>query len=373
MDRYIAVDSGKSATKVAVFSPETKETRKFSFYTRMSEGFFEDDAIESATFIAQVEGKTYKIGKGARLQANLETSKIADIHKVCTLSAIAMCVDADSVDTVHVAIGIPVKEFDNVQRRNEYRNFILPDGEVEVVMKSKNDEEPRKIRFKIATKMVCPESSGILYLNPAKFKNAITAVLDIGNLNVNGTYWSGFDYDSEYSLTGELGASILIQNLAQELSARFSRCDEKLVGNILRKPAGERKLVPTKPNPELEKESAQVIKQCLLEHVQQIRRLCDGKHWSLDYMEVVFVGGTSKILRDEIYEVFGKEVYIADDPEYANVVGFLTKLCSRTLKVFIPAAKDAMDKMNEPDIIEGENVVIEPGNVVIEPGDVEVA
>lgn len=351
MDRFIAVDSGKDATKVAVYDAETKTTKKLTFLTKISEGDFSDDAIESCTFLSEVDGKVYKVGKGARINAELETSKMTEVHRVCTLSAIAMLVSAKEVDTVHVAIGIPIKEFENVEKRNAYRNFILPDGEITVRLKPKNEDKPQTIKFKIATKIVAPESSGILYLNPARFKNATTAIIDIGSLNVNGAYWSGFDIDSDYSMTGELGSKILISGLAQELSAEFSRCDEKLVASVLRKPLSERHLAPLKPNPDIEKRSGEFIHKYLVEHVRKIKALCNTKKWSLDYMELVFVGGTSKMLENEIHEVFGEEIYIAEDPVYANVIGFLTKLCSRVLDIMIPDAIEIMDKMNSTDVI----------------------
>ena len=161
MDRFIAVDSGKDATKVAVYDAETKTTKKLTFLTKISEGDFSDDAIESCTFLSEVDGKVYKVGKGARFNAELETSKMTEVHRVCTLSAIAMLVFAKEVDTVHVAIGIPIKEFENVEKRNAYRNFILPDGEITVRLKPKNEDKPQTIKFKIATKIVAPESSGI--------------------------------------------------------------------------------------------------------------------------------------------------------------------------------------------------------------------
>lgn len=44
--RYIAVDSGKFATKVAEYDIQKKAVRKFSIRTKASDGDFRDDAIE---------------------------------------------------------------------------------------------------------------------------------------------------------------------------------------------------------------------------------------------------------------------------------------------------------------------------------------
>lgn len=351
MDRYIAIDSGKHATKVATYNLDDKTITKFCFHTRMSEGFFEDDAIESGTFIVELDGHVYKMGKGARTRAALETSKTSDIHKACTLSAIAMCV-ADG-DTVHAAIGIPVTEFENVLNRNQYRDFILPKGSITVKMKAKNEEEPITKTFTIETRLVCPESGGVLYLDPVKYEKTTTAVLDIGSLNVNGTYWEGFDMNPDYNFTGELGSSILISGLAQKLSATFSRCNESLISDILKRPSEERYL--PKASEEVITRSKEVIHKYLIEHVNKIKEKCNTANWAMDYMTVVFVGGTSKLLECELKECFGKDIIIAENPSYANVEGFLAKLCARKLKIMLYEADTRVNEL--PNSIPSEPIV----------------
>ncbi len=69
-------------------------------------------------------------GNGAVKEAELNTSKTSEIHKICTLTAIAMCVSKDEVDEVCVAAGIPVKEWENVEKRAEYKAYIFPKGEI---------------------------------------------------------------------------------------------------------------------------------------------------------------------------------------------------------------------------------------------------
>ena len=45
-------------------------------------------------------------------------------------------------------------------------------------------------------------------------------------------------------------------------------------------------------------------------------------------MQLAFIGGTTKLLKEEIKVVFGENVFIPDDPEYVNAEGFLKKLCA---------------------------------------------
>jgi hypothetical protein len=66
----------------------------------------------------------------------------------------------------------------------------------------------------------------------------------------------------------------------------------------------------------------------MLEHVQKIRQRCDTRHWPMEFMSLVCMGGTAKLLAHEIKIVFGKETFIPEDPEYVNACGFLKKMCA---------------------------------------------
>ena len=50
MDRYLAIDSGKNATKVAIYDPEKNSTKKLAFLTKIGDGDFSDDSIESGQY-----------------------------------------------------------------------------------------------------------------------------------------------------------------------------------------------------------------------------------------------------------------------------------------------------------------------------------
>lgn len=336
MERYIAVDSGKYATKMAVYDTKEDKTIVHKFRTKMSQGNFEDDALETATVIVGYEDNVYKIGNGAIKEAELNTSKTSEIHKICTLTAIAMCVSSDEIDNVHVAAGIPVKEWENVDKRNEYKAFVFPEGDITIKIMD-SDNKPIEKTFRIVSRHVYPETQGALFMdNVFPLTNETVAVVDIGNLNINGTCWNRREIDRQYSLTDELGGSILIGGLSQELSAEFSRCDENYVARVLRQPLENRKLIPNRHNPEVEEKSKEMITAYLKDFVGLIKRRCDSKHWSLDYMTIVFIGGTSSVLINEIKEVFGEEVIIPTKPEYANVLGFLRIMCGKVLDKMIP-------------------------------------
>lgn len=326
--KYVAVDSGKYATKVSAYDPETKKLSKFKFRTKYGEGNLLDDTLEKGTFVAGIEGKAYRIGNGGMIEAELNTSKKSEIHKLCTLAAIARCVTEEH-EEICVCIGIPVNEYQVFDIREEYKKYILPDGEISITLKMKGDDPVETKTFMITSKYVFPESAGALYMNVEKSANKVAAIIDIGNLNINCTCWDDFRLDEKYTITDELGGNIMISGLAQDLSTEFSRCDENLVARVLKKPLSERHLQPIRPNKELEEKSKELISDYLLRHTRAIKKKCDTKKWPLEFMELIFIGGTSQLLQNEIKEVFGEEVVIPENPEYVNVVGFLRRLCSK--------------------------------------------
>ena len=339
MEGFIAIDCGKYATKVATYNTEEKTVNKFSFRTKTSTGDFADDALEHNTFIIQIGDLVYKIGNGAMDEAELETSKATDIHKNCTLAAIAMSIPATKESIpVNVAVGIPAKEWCVIEKRQQLKEYLLPDGDITIKIKTKSDKPVEEKHFHIVSKYIFAESVGALFLDKMEeYVDCSVGVIDIGNLNINGTIWDDFEISKKDTITDELGGNILIAGLTQELSAEFSRCSESYIAKILTLPPDQRKLVRNGiRDEELEKGSKKMIDTYLLQHVKKIRRRLDSKSWPLDFMPLCFIGGTSKLLANEIYSVFGERVYIPDNPEYANVLGFLRLLCGKRLNLVIP-------------------------------------
>ena len=337
MKRYIAVDSGKSSTKVAELIMNGKNQDEVieisKFRTRIGEGTFDDDNPGNNTFIMEYDGKTYKIGKNADSDAELDTSKKTLTHKICTLYAIANICSAKEVDEVYAAIGIPVKDWENVNIRNEYRSYILPEGEISVKYKKSGDGPIVEKTFKIAGRYVYPETLGALFIGN-NINTGTVGVIDIGHLNVNQTIYNNIDVDKEYSMTDTLGGNALVTGLAQTLSAQFGFINPKQTADILLKQNENRCLMPKRlneQNKDVPKKSKEVIDRFLKKHVEGILDHCKIAQWSVDYMDFIFIGGTSIILKKEIQEVFGDDVVIPENPEYANVIGFLRIMCGKSL------------------------------------------
>ena len=331
---YLSIDSGKFATKVAKAKENFEGMDEFRFRTKVSEGNFDDDAVEKGTYIAEIDGQVYKIGNGALRDAELDTSKKTNEHLVSTLLSHALVTEKKGQEFC-TAIGMPIGPYRNVEERKAYKEYILPLGEHEVIYMNQDGQKVCKT-FSIKEHFVYPESAGGLYLDMQGNKDD-AAILDMGNVNVSAALYQNFEPIYDSSKTSELGGQMLISGLAAALSSEFaSRVDERLVSRVLRMPREQRFLSPAKPNPEIEKASKEFIDKYLLEHVKDIKRVCDGLRWPLAFMNLTSIGGTSELLKYEIKEVFGDTVVIPEKPEFANVRGFLRRLVAWKEKKLLP-------------------------------------
>ncbi len=335
MKRIISVDPGKFSTKVDELDIQKKcISNEFPIRTKVSAGDFRDDAIEAKTVIVEIDGNVYKVGNGARGEgATLDTNKMTEEHKILVITAIASLVSANEKDEVYAAIGLPAKEWANVSKRMDYKEYILPLGDYEVKIKTKSTAPVVTKKFKVVQTFIYPESLSALFMDQMLYNitpSTITGVIDIGNLNLNATLWQGTELIEDKTSTAELGGSILIQELSQEISSNICTCDELITANILKLPPEQRHL-PDDLNLSKEQveESAKLIKRVLREHAEKIKRVCRARNWSLDVTRVVAIGGTSQDIEAELREVFGENLIVLPDPTFVNARGYMRMMCAQ--------------------------------------------
>ena len=334
MKRYISIDSGKFATKVAEYDPANDCIKNcFSIRTKASAGDFRDDAIEANTVIVSIDGNVYKIGNGARGDgATLDTDKKSDVHKLCTLTAIATLASSNEKDEIYAAVGLPAKDWANVSKRMDYKDYILPTGDITISIKKNSTSPVVEKTFTIVKSFVLPESIGALFMDETISQitsTTITGVIDLGNLNLNATMWQGTELIEDKSLTADLGGSVLIQELSQEISSNITTCDELITANILKMPPDERCLPDNGTlTPEQMEEGKKIIKRIIKEHAEKVKRACRSRNWSLGVTNIVAIGGTSKDIEPELKEVFGN-IKVLKDSTYCNAYGYLRIMCAQ--------------------------------------------
>ncbi len=320
--RTIAIDCGKYATKVAIDKGDgAVETTKFR--TRITPGRdtgkdISDMGGGKTSFTVKYNGTEFIVGdQGMAWDRN--SSKKTDIHKLATYTAIANAVG--NGDGVNLAIGCPLSVYINKEQRNAYRDFIAPRGkQVDITVDGKHTN------FVFKKVMVFPESSGVIYLDEDRYRDRIVGVVDIGGWNANCCIYYNMAprVDGDNVFTLDKGSEVFVPHLMQELEEQF----ETKIGDGFMEQVMKDGFIRKAPE-----ESKRVIKQAKEAHVKAIYQECQRHGWATENMDIVFIGGTSIYLADEIKEIFPTAVteYLDQDGDFVNVNGFL-KALARTVR-----------------------------------------
>ena len=343
MNRYISVDSGKSFTKTSTLNPDVvpyimanPEDIKLEGYngqvffknlfrTKFETDTFEDTEPGPESYLVEYEGQVYKVGRTARIEAELENTKMTPIHKLCTMFAIATWCSDTEVDDVAVGVGIPILDYNNVEKRNSYRDYIIPLGEH--VVKYVNNGAIVTKTFNIVNAYVYPESIGAIYAAGVNSTGTV-GVIDIGHLNVNMALYSGMIPNPD-SITTKKGANHLVKGLAAKLTSQYSFINAQQTAEILSRKGADRCLKPVRKNPEIEASSKLVIDEYIKEYVNSILDDARSANWAIDYMQLCVIGGTTSMIHDDLIEGLGAEIIIPEDGNFVNVVGILKAMLAR--------------------------------------------
>ena len=302
MKKFCAVDSGKYATK-ALIKTEEGTGKKISFRTKM-DSTLEDRANDAKSCVFEYNGDKVLIGEEAET-ADYEKSKAKNIHKYSTYAAIAQLVEDG--DTVGVAIGCPLSIYNNVEERKAYKEFMIDKGKISVILNGKSKT------FTIDKTIVCPEGSGIIYKNPAKYKNSLVGIIDIGGLNSNCCIYDRLTPVKSTCVTTNLGANIMRNELKQKLNSTFPEVNisEWQMEDIISKGYIKSR----------KEESAVIISEFLQKHVNAILQECVKAGWDINNIDLIFVGGGSKLFENEIKKMI-PDAEISATAEWDNVEGF---------------------------------------------------
>jgi len=302
----VAVDSGKYATK-AVRRVTSGETKKIMFRTKMDETN-ETKTSDRKSCVALYAGNRFMIGDSAET-VDYEKSKATDLHKICAYVAISKLIEEDESEVV-LAIGCPLSIFSNVEERDKYKKYFFGSGDISISINGKAKN------FTIKNVIVCPESSGIIFGNHKTYKDKMVGVIDIGGLNTNCAVYDKLNPIKSTMFTTNLGANILTNDLKQTLNSSYPEANiqdwqmESIISDGFIKSHKE--------------ESALLLAKFSEKHLRAILEECKRKGWDLNNLDLIFVGGGSKLLEREIREFTLPETIISETAEWDNAEGFLT-------------------------------------------------
>ena len=304
--KFIAVDTGKFATKAVTLRGDGSE-RFITFRTKSEET--QRSEAQGKSYIVEYKGKRYLVGEQAEV-SSAKLTKAEDIHRISTYTAIHQLSSGD--DTVVVAIGCPLSVFENPESKETYKKYMFPDRQIEI----KVNETTKKLT--ILSVIVFPESSGIIYLD-RKYESMSAGIIDIGGLNVNACVYNKTMPIISTLFTENLGSNVLAQNLKNALATKYGEdIPQWMMEDILR----EGYVVDNMESSGIREGSKEFIADFKKKHIESIIKKCEANGWNLRLTRLVFTGGTSELLRNEILQVIPGAI-ICEEPEKVNVRGFL--------------------------------------------------
>jgi hypothetical protein len=305
--KYVAADSGKYASKAMILRPDGTE-KSLVFRTKMEETIRNE--AQGQIYIVEYGGKRYLLGEQAESNS-AKSSKAEDLHKIATYTALhQLC---NSGDEIVVAIGCPLSVYENPESKNAYKEFMFPSKQIYIKV---GDTIKQLV---IRSVIVLPESSGVIFLELKKYGKSLIAVIDIGSLNINcSTYNLGVPVLSTLC-TDTLGSNVLTQNLKNALSTKYNiDIPQWIMDDILK----EGYVVDNTRENGIKEGSREFIADFKKKHVQTILKKCEANGWNLSMMRLVFTGGTSEMLAEEIKSVLPGAT-ICTNGSKVNVRGFL--------------------------------------------------
>lgn len=211
-----------------------------------------------------------------------------------------------------VAIGCPLSVFENPESKEAYKKYMFPDRQIEI----KVNETTKKLT--ILSVIVFPESSGIIYLD-RKYESMSAGIIDIGGLNVNACVYNKTMPIICTLFTENLGSNVLAQNLKNALATKYGEdIPQWMMEDILR----DGYVVDNMESSGIREGSKEFIADFKKKHIESIIKKCEANGWNLRLTRLVFTGGTSELLRNEILQVIPGAI-ICEEPEKVNVRGFL--------------------------------------------------
>ena len=315
--KHIAIDAGKRSTKVVYELPQAKHSQEISFPTAIAAG--EDYTTDPNSHILLYEGESYLVGEQAisNAEIDMDNSKNNDIHKICILTALGLAFKSGT--TVEAVIGIPLDLYMDRNEKKQYKDNMLPDGQVEFTL----DGQAKK--YTISKTIIRPEGYGAVYNRMDDIEDTTINVVDIGGLNVNACEYRMGIMQELTRKTFQMGGKYLYHQSLEAIKKAVDDDTRKRMQNYTDEDF-ENYVVKGKFNKI--PESEEIFKKVRLRLVKDIKNnILSGKNKLSLTNDTYFIGGTSYLLREEIKEVFGEEYckFCADnydDMIMANARGF---------------------------------------------------
>lgn len=298
----IGNDPGKYGTKVV--TKVNGEWKKL--YIRSKISTEPDNVLMGDNYLINYKGITYLIGEGGN-DYSLDTDKQSLQHKLCTYVG----VDEMAGDELSsIVVGCPMSIWKNPEKREEYQNYILDDGKIDLSIGdiSKTIELLDVVAF--------PECGGVAYAEPEEdFVDNIRGVIDIGGLNVNGCLFENLSPIKDSDFTVNLGSIILKNEIKTMLNKEYPSINlqEYDIPQIMKKGL----FIKGKE----EERAKKLINNVINGHIERIIRETKKKNWSINTLDITMAGGGTIDIGMKRIKSHIPQAKISNDPIWDNAKG----------------------------------------------------
>jgi len=294
----VSVDPGKYATKAIT------QSKRIYFPTRLSPNPTMDPT--GNTYHIQHQGNSYLLGEQAE-QSSFDISKAEMVHKLATYTAITQLQEFDH--HIQLVLGCPLNIYKNKELREAYKSYILDNRFIHLLINGIS------YAFYIENILVLPESAGIVYLSPTLFKNKRTAIVDLGGLNMNFCVYDNYIPQVSSMFTLNLGGYELQTNILNAINTKYGIVlNSQDIWYIVQQ--GGLKL-----KGKIDNDSITLVNSLIEEYLHRVLQEVRKNGYNFDTMEVVFVGGTSKLIENKVRQCV-PHAFIPEEAEWSNCHGF---------------------------------------------------
>jgi plasmid segregation protein ParM len=257
------------------------------------------------TDILIFEDKINVIGEGANQDA-LEPDKTSnEFHRLFIYNSIGRILPSEKeVIPINIIVSYPLNYYSQ-ESRKQYIEYLKYKDEINIIQNSK----PKN--FSINKCIIFPQCAGALYPNISYCKDQIVGVVDIGGGTIQGCVFKNLNLVSDSKFTEQRGCLMFFNEVKNELIKNFSGCNPQdyempfiIENGLLSK----------------QNESLKIIKEMKTNYILKLESVLRRNQWNIGNIRLLFIGGGSLLLKDEIREVFPESV-ISNDPVYDTVKG----------------------------------------------------
>lgn len=312
---FISIDSGKHTTKGLL--EYKRKTYAVMFRTKMMQITNQFGMeLQPNSYKVKFSGREYVIGDMVSEDySDHNLSKESLMHKLAIYTAIVELMNKANLQfhniQLHVAINSPINVYKSERLKNSYKLFM------------ENHNRPIAIRingkgymFKLQDITICFEGMGSVYQDTAAYSKHSSAILDLGGLNTTMCVFNGIRPNFDSMIVSNLGINNLKANLSRNLVERYgisvSSDDlEQIIKNGYFSHGGKKVT-----------ESMELIAKTKENHIDNVINFAKRHGYTFNQDKIIFVGGGSILLHEEVLEVFPNAI-IDSDSQFANVKSFL--------------------------------------------------